>query len=52
MPAAAAAVLQVPAELRQQLAASLRESDIPVPENEQRWELALEALKGVGQQVQ
>jgi hypothetical protein len=45
--AATAALLQVPSELRQQLAAALQESNIPVPENEQRWELALEALKGV-----
>jgi len=45
--AAAAALPQVPSELRQQLAAALQESNIPVPENEQRWELALEALKGV-----
>lgn len=39
--------LQVPRELRDQLAAELKASDIPVPENEERWELALQALKGV-----
>lgn len=38
---------QVPRELRDQLASALRESDIPVPESEERWELALQALKGV-----
>jgi alpha-glucan,water dikinase len=39
--------LQVPGELRQQLAAALKESNIPVPESEQRWGMAIEALKGV-----
>jgi alpha-glucan,water dikinase len=37
----------VPGELRQQLAAALQDSGIPVPESEQRWAMALEALKGV-----
>uniref|UniRef100_A0A383VC26 Uncharacterized protein n=1 Tax=Tetradesmus obliquus TaxID=3088 RepID=A0A383VC26_TETOB len=39
--------VQVPGELRQQLAAALKESGIPVPENEQRWSMAIEALRGV-----
>jgi alpha-glucan,water dikinase len=39
--------LQVPRELRDQLAAELRGSDIPVPESEERWELAMQALRGV-----
>lgn len=37
----------MPDELRQQLAAALKEGGIPVPESEERWGLALEALKGV-----
>jgi hypothetical protein len=39
--------LQVPRELRDQLASELRGSGIPVPESEERWELAMQALKGV-----
>lgn len=38
---------QVPRELRDQLASELKASNIPVPESEERWELALQALKGV-----
>lgn len=37
----------MPRELRDQLASELKASNIPVPESEERWELALQALKGV-----
>lgn len=39
--------VQVPAALREQLAAKMAEADIPVPDSEERWSAALEALKGV-----
>lgn len=39
--------VQVPRELRDQLAQELKASGIPVPESEERWELAMQALKGV-----
>lgn len=38
---------QVPAALREQLAARMSEAGIPVPESEERWEAALTALRGV-----
>lgn len=37
----------MPRELREQLASELKAAKIPVPESEERWELALQALKGV-----
>eukprot|EP00878_Enallax_costatus_P005335 GHUV01005603.1.p1 GENE.GHUV01005603.1~~GHUV01005603.1.p1 ORF type:complete len:296 (+),score=66.79 GHUV01005603.1:2541-3428(+) len=39
--------VKVPGELKEQLAAAMRESGIPVPENEERWNMAMEALRGV-----
>jgi hypothetical protein len=37
----------VPGALREALAGAMKSSGIPPPESEERWGLALEALKGV-----
>lgn len=37
----------MPEDLKQQLTAAMKESGIPVPESQERWNMAIEALKGV-----